>query len=109
MIEVGLEPPRRLDGLGHRPGLGDDLEARPAVEHGDEALADDLVVVDDQERQSPDRCVGHEARLPSVSVWSSAASSAGRRISIVVPERSLARSMVAPMVPMRERMLTRPW
>ena len=35
------------------PGLGDDLELRPAVEQRDEALADDLVVVDDQQRQWP--------------------------------------------------------
>ena len=31
------------------PGLGDDLESLAAVEQRDEALADDLVVVDDQE------------------------------------------------------------
>ena len=35
------------------PGLRDDLELRPAAEQGDEALADDLVVVDDQQRERP--------------------------------------------------------
>ena len=49
--EVRLEPPGHLDRLGDRARLGDDLEPRSAIEHGDQALADDLVVVDDQERQ----------------------------------------------------------
>ena len=37
-----------LDRLGDGAGLGDDLEAVAPVEEGDEALADDLVVVDDR-------------------------------------------------------------
>ena len=47
--DVGLEPAGRLDRLGDRARLGDDLEPVAAVEQGDQALADDLVVVDHQQ------------------------------------------------------------
>ena len=47
----GWKLARLLDGLGDGAGLGDDLEARPPVEQRDEALADDLVVVDDEQAQ----------------------------------------------------------
>ena len=49
--DVGLVPARLLDRLRDRAGLGDDLEARPPVEQRDEALAHDLVVIDDQQAQ----------------------------------------------------------
>ena len=49
--EVGLEARRQRDRLGDRPGLRHDLEAHAAVEQRDQALADDLVVVDDEQAQ----------------------------------------------------------
>ena len=50
--DVGLETARLLDRLRDRAGLGDDLESLAPVEQGDETLADDLVVVDDEESRS---------------------------------------------------------
>ena len=41
------------DGLRDRAGLGHDLELLAPVEQRDQALADDLVVVDDQQPQRP--------------------------------------------------------
>ena len=40
---------RLLDRLRDGPGLGDDLEALAPVEQRDEALPDDLVIVDDEQ------------------------------------------------------------
>ena len=51
--DVGLELASLLDGLGDRPGLGDDLEALAPTQERDQALPDDLVVVDDQQAQGP--------------------------------------------------------
>ena len=45
----GSNRARHLDRLGHGAGLGDDLESGPPVEHRHEALADDLVIVDDEQ------------------------------------------------------------
>ena len=42
-------PPRLLDRLGDRAGFGDDLEASRRSSKRDQALADDLVIVDDEE------------------------------------------------------------
>ena len=54
-------------------GLGDDLEPLAPVEHRDEALADDLVVVDDEQAEWSCRCVaGHQAScslVPSGRPW----------------------------------------
>ena len=91
--------------FGDRAGLGDDLELRSAVEHGDQTLADDLVVVDHQEGQRSARAISH-----GVAVSSSASGPwGGRWISIRVPVASLSMSMVAPTVATRERILARPW
>ena len=43
--------------LRDRARLADDLEARPPIEHGDKALADDLVVIHDHHRQRPWGCL----------------------------------------------------
>ena len=45
----GANLARRLDGLGNRAGLGNDVQIRPSVEDGDEALPNDLVVVDHEQ------------------------------------------------------------
>ena len=65
--DVGLEPARLLDGLGDGAGLGDDLEALAAVEERDEALADDLVVVDDAAERGRGRSVTGELRSVGTS------------------------------------------
>ena len=51
MTRSGPEAAGRRDRVGDGARLGDDLELRPAVEQRDESLADDLVVVDDQQAQ----------------------------------------------------------
>ena len=102
----------RLEALGHRrstprrAGLGDDLELRAAVEHGDQALANDLVVVDHQERQRSAWAVEswRGDLLVGVGLHRPVAGSAIR-----VPVASLSMSMVAPTVATRERMLASPW
>ena len=58
--DVGLVEARLVDRFGDGPGLGDDLEALAPVEQRDEALADDLVVVDDEQAQrSGGLVIGH--------------------------------------------------
>ena len=57
--DVRLEAAGLLDGLGDGAGLGDDLEPVAAVEQRDEALADDLVVVDDEQAQRTGRVISH--------------------------------------------------
>ena len=59
--ELRLELARLLDGLGRRAGLGHDLEALAPVEERDQALPDDLVVVDDQQPHHGTR-VGCQSR-----------------------------------------------
>jgi len=50
----------RLDRLRHGPSLSDDLEARAPIQQGDQSLADDLVIVDDEEAQGADgNWLGH--------------------------------------------------
>ena len=55
-----------VDRFRDRAGLGDDLELISPIKQGDEALADDLVVVDHQERQRPGWAVGHGVSLSSL-------------------------------------------
>ena len=57
--DIGLIARRHCKRLGHRAGLGDDLEALPSIEERDEALPDDLVIVDDEE---PQRAGGYGIR-----------------------------------------------
>jgi hypothetical protein len=47
--DVGLEGPGAGDRFGDAAGLGDDLEVVVGLEHGPQAAADDLVVVDEQD------------------------------------------------------------
>ena len=62
--DVRLELARHLERLGDAAGLGHDLEAFPPIEQGDETLADDLVVVDDEKAQGTgERRLGHDAFL----------------------------------------------
>ena len=49
--DVRLVAPGLLDRLRDGAGLGDDLEAVAPVEEGDKALADDLVIVDDEQAE----------------------------------------------------------
>src|SRR6478752_7267135 len=99
---------RRVERLGDRAGFGDHLEARPPVEHGGQALPDDLVVVDDEDRQRLRGCLGalaHDSDLLSgpVVAWF------GSLTRTVVPVAgSLSMDIVAPMPSARSRMLTRP-
>ena len=48
-------PAGLVDRFGDRPRLGDDLEALAPVEQRGKALADDLVIVDDQQAQDVGR------------------------------------------------------
>ena len=87
------------------PASATTWNSAPAVEQRDEALADDLVVVDDEQGQRSGRCLRHVAGLPSVA----ALAAPGRRTSIVVPPAPLSMLIVAPIVAVLDRMLTRPW
>ena len=64
------------------PGLGDDLEPLAPIEQRDEALADDLVVVDDEQPQRLRRRVGHACSRRSASVASAILGCIGRRGTI---------------------------
>ena len=70
------------DRLGHRAGLGNDLEAGAAVEQRDEALAHDLVVVDDEEAE---RAL-HGAYRSRPVILVAAAHRGGRMMMIRVPD-----------------------
>ncbi len=96
---------RAVDGLGHRAGLRDDLELVASVEQRDEALADHLVVVHDEEPQRPPHgCLRH--RSPPVgAVGSGSAARVGMRTVMVVPALELSMSNVPPRSAARARML----
>ena len=100
-MRSGWNRRRRSERLRDGAGLGDDLELGAAVEERDEALADDFVVVDDEQGEGSGRCLRHVAGLQSVAA-------SGRRTSIVVPPGLLSMLMVAPIVAALDRMLTRP-
>ena len=53
--EIGPESTGRLDRLGNGAGLGNDMEPGATFEDRDQPLADDLVVIDDQQAQRAGR------------------------------------------------------
>ena len=112
--DVRLEPAGLLDRLGDGAGLGDDLEALAPVEQRDEALADDLVVVDDQQAQRMRRrSVGRRARLGRLgdglgSACGGRGSGTVTMIRVPSPGVALDRS-VPPSAAARSRMLASPW
>ena len=100
---------RLEQGILDGSGLGDDLEVRPPVEQGDEPLADDLVVVDDEESERATRPPGHRRRLAIFVGHVSAPVARGRRSTILVPiPGELWTSRSPPIAPARVRMLASP-
>ncbi len=95
-----------LDGLGDGAGLGHDLEAIAPVEQRDEALADDLVVVDHEQAQDGTRRgafgSGHRG---SISSWAPARGPTSR---VPVPGM-VSSSRRPPAAAARWRMLSSPW
>ena len=102
--EVRPEALRSRDRLGHGAGLGDDLEFRSAADESDQPLPDDLVVVDDEQRQWACRAGLRVCHLRSSS------GDLGTTTSMRVPTPgSPSMLIVAPIRPARSRMLARPW